>query len=88
MNQEKGDGKDDKITERKTMKIKLIKEELESIDLDKNYSVGQYKKVLEEINKIVNSPDITNNEIKEEAFIFNESELSKQELNGAIELGN
>lgn len=40
------------------MKIKLIKEVLKTIDLDTNYSIGQYKKLLKEINDIVNDKEL------------------------------
>lgn len=40
------------------MKIKLIKEILKTIDLDTDYSIGQYKKLLKEINDIVNDKEL------------------------------
>ena len=66
------------------MKIKLIKEELASIDLEKDYSKFQYKEILKRIEKIVN-PSLCGMKIIEDEnfdgmFKLVESEISDKKI--------
>jgi type II secretory pathway component GspD/PulD (secretin) len=69
-----------------------IKEILESLDLEKDYTKEQYKKTLNEINNIVNEKFlgmevIVDKSLSQDEFkLVDESELSQDEINGAISL--